>query len=307
MMGNEPAFALRSVVKRYTGFQLGPIDLSLAAGTVMGLIGPNGAGKTTLVDCVVGFARTDTGEARVFGVATDWDRVGWKREVGYVGGRRRFYERWSGRRNLEFVAGTYAVWDDPLVEALARRLELPLDQRVDRLSTGNRTKLMIVSAVGHRPGLLLLDEPFVGLDPLVRSEALDVLWQFLEERGISILFATHQLSDIERLADELASLDRGTVVANGSRDDVLEGWRRVTFAAATDVQALPGVVERGREGALHRVVTEDWGGTRLALNKLGATHVSATRMSLEEIAVSLMRRGRSARDAGGREAKEDVR
>jgi len=284
-----PAFALDGLTKHFPSFTLGPVDLSLEPGAVLALVGPNGAGKTTLINCIVGLARRDGGEVTVFGRPNLPNRADWKRDVGYVGELKGFYPDWSAARNLEFVREYYGTWDEALVARLVARFSLPLTKRVSQLSTGNRAKLALVAALGHCPRLLLLDEPFSGLDPLVRAEALDTLWESLEDGATAILYSTHILSDIARLADDIAFLIDGQVVLRQSRDGLVEAWRRITFGAPRQLADLPGVHRHRTDGRVQQVVSMDAERTVAALRDAGAQQVETARMTLDEIAVEIMK------------------
>ena len=285
----HPAFTLDGLTKRYPAFTLGPVTLSLDAGLVLALVGPNGAGKTTLINCIVGLARRDGGEVAVFGRPNLPNRTDWKRDIGYVGELKGFYPDWSAARNLAFVREYYQTWDEALVARLVARFALPLEKRVNQLSTGNRAKLALVAALGHRPRLLLLDEPFSGLDPLVRAEALDTLWESLEDGSTAILYSTHILSDIARLADEVAFLVDGRLVLRQSRDGLAEAWRRITFGASRSLDDLPGVHRHQTDGRVQQVVSVDAERTLAALHAAGAQQIEAARMTLDEIAVEIMK------------------
>ncbi len=203
------AFELHDVTKFFPDFQLGPLSLDLEPGMVLGYIGPNGSGKSTTMHCMMGLLRADAGEVTIFGRPNDLNKPEWKHDVGYVGDENPFYENWSCEKNLKFLRQFYPAWSDGLVDDLSHRFELKLDQKVKTLSTGNRVKLACICALAHQPKLLLLDEPTAGLDPVVRAELLDVLFEVLETGERAIFYSTHILSDISRLADDLVFLNEG--------------------------------------------------------------------------------------------------
>ncbi len=288
---SRPAFALDGVEKRYAGFTLGPISMTLEPGLVVGLIGPNGAGKTTTLSCIAGLVRPDAGTVEIFGRRNDPDDASWRSDIGLVGEEDGFYGRWTSRENLRFVGRCRPGYSEDRALAMARRLGLPLDRPFKQLSRGNRTKLAIVAALAHGPRLLLLDEPTAGLDPVVRAEVLDVLWELLEDGEHAILYSTHVLSDIARLADELVFLRDGSVVQRRAKDDLVEEWRRISFRLAAEEVALPGAVGHRRMRWEHQVVTRDHEATLAALAAAGAEAVETTRMTIDEIAVEIMREG----------------
>ncbi len=292
MTDRRPAAArLDGLTQRFEGFQLGPLDLTLEPGTVLALVGPNGAGKTTTLNCMAGLLVPDEGCIEVFGAPVHPARRSYRRDVGYVGEESGFFQRWSARRNLEVLARLLPGWSDDRARQLAERLGLPLDKAVNKLSRGNRTKLALVAALAHGPRLLLLDEPTAGLDPVVRSEVLDVLWEVTEDGEHAVLYSTHVLSDISRLADELAFLRDGRLVLRSGRDELAEGWRRVSFRWQPEAVELDGVVEHRRVRAEHQVITRDATATLQQLAELGAEAVEASRMTVDEIAVQILKEG----------------
>ena len=288
---SPPAVKLTGLTKNFEGFQLGPLDLVLEPGTVLALVGPNGAGKTTTLNCIAGLVVPNDGGIEVYGAPVHPTRTDYRREVGYVGEESGFFQRWTARRNLDFLARLLPGWSHDRARRFAERFALPLDKPVSKLSRGNRTKLALVAALAHGPRLLLLDEPTAGLDPVVRSEVLDVLWEITEDGEHAVLYSTHVLSDISRLADELAFLRDGQLVLRTGRDELSERWRRVSFRLQNADVELPGVVEHRRVRTEHQVITRDAEATLKRLSDLGAEAVEVSRMTVDEIAVQILKEG----------------
>jgi len=293
MNDHRPGAAARlsGLTKRWPGFQLGPLDLVLEPGTVLALVGPNGAGKTTTLNCMAGLIVPDEGGTEVYGSPVHPTLVEYRRDIGYVGEENGFFQGWKARRNLDFLAKLMPGWSKDRARRLAERFGLPMDKPVNKLSHGNRTKLALVAALAHGPRLLLLDEPTSGLDPVVRSEVLDVLWEITEDGEHAVLYSTHVLSDINRLADELAFLRDGQLVLRTGRDELSERWRRVSFRLQHEDVELTGVVEHRRVRAEHQVITRDSEATLQQLAELGAEAVEVSRMSVDEIAVQILKEG----------------
>ena len=293
------AASLRAVEKRYPDFHLGPISFGLAPGRVRALIGPNGAGKSTAMDVLAGLSRPSAGAVSVGGREVGFGDPEWKAEVGYASEQQPFYENWSAQRNLAFLASFYPSWSLDAQDRLTRRFELPLTKKVKELSKGNRVKMALIAALARRPRVLLLDEPTAGLDPLVRSELLDVLHEYLEDGGPAILYSTHILSDLGRLADDLTFIRNGTIVLDSQRHELEEGWRRLTFRhAGVSLPAVTGalLLDHRTQGSLHAAATPDFERAVDQLRALGATNIEAQRMPLEEVAVHVLR---GAAVAGG--------
>lgn len=286
------AFEFRQTVKRFPGFQLGPLDLALEAGKILAYVGLNGAGKTTTLNCLVGLLAPDAGRITVFGRPNDPRDPAWKHDLGFVGDRHVFYERWSAAENLRFVSGFYPAWSDRKAAALSARLRLPLDKRARDLSAGNRVKLSLVAALAHAPRLLVLDEPTAGLDPVVRQELLDELMEVIQDEERAVFYSTHVLADIRRLADELAFLDQGRVALRATPDDLEAAWRRINFRSGREVPAVAAVVHHRREGRDHQVISPDGAATLAHLSELGVEVGEVSRLGVEEIAVHILRGGR---------------
>jgi ABC-2 type transport system ATP-binding protein len=240
----------------------------------------------------MGLLRADSGQMRVFGRPNDLNHPEWKWDIGYVGDVQVFYERWSGRKNLSFLAQFYPNWSQTLAEKLAERFRLPLKKRAKDLSTGNRVKLSLVGALAHSPKLLLLDEPTSGIDPVVRSEVLDILFEIQESGDRAIFYATHILPEISRIADELAFIDNGEVWLRTPKDDLIEQWRKLSFRLSGDSRTWPEVVDHGRDGDDHHVITSDFNTTLAQLQAAGAENIQDFRLSIEEIAVQILKGGR---------------
>ena len=291
------ALSIRGLVKNFGDFRLGPLDLELERGTVLAYIGPNGAGKTTTLHCAMGLVRRDGGEILVDGCPNETERPEWKQNVGFVGEAQGHYQRWTVAKNLDFLSRFYTGWSEERATELARRFDLHLDKKVKDLSRGNKTKLALVAALAHDPDLLLLDEPTNGLDPVVRSEVLDVLWEFMEDGDKAILYSTHVLSDISRLADELVFVRDGHLVRRTTKDSLTEGWRRFSFRWSAGSRPLPEIRGGHRQrssGSDHEVISSDYEDTGAHLKELRAEGVQSTRMTLDEITLEILKEGHRA-------------
>ena len=210
-----PAIETAHLAKSY-GRARGIVDVTMRVepGEIFGFIGPNGAGKSTTIRALLGLIRKDSGEARIFGMDCERDRVRIAQEVGYLPSEVRYYDRMRARELVDFAASFYP---DPAAckargRALADRLDLDLGKRIDDMSLGNRKKVGIVQALLHEPRLIVLDEPTSGLDPLVQRSFLDLLREE-NKRGVTILFSSHVLSEVQRICDRVAIIREGRIVS----------------------------------------------------------------------------------------------
>jgi len=222
-----PAIRLRGVVKRF-----GPItavdglDLDVPEGTCVGLLGPNGAGKSTTMKMLTGQARPDEGELRVLGYALPRDSKQSRAQCGVVPQLDNLDTTLTVEQNLVVFAHLYRLGRGDRRPAVERALDLAnlrdrRDTRVDKLSGGMRRRLLIARALVHRPRLVLLDEPTVGLDPQVRQE-LWALIDRLRSEGTSVLMSTHYIEEAERLADTVVIMSHGRAVAEGPPHRLIE-------------------------------------------------------------------------------------
>ena len=284
-----PAFKLENTVKQYRGFKLGPLNLELQPGTVLGYVGPNGSGKTTTFHCMMGLVKTDGGEVEIFGQTNNPDKPAWKLDIGYVGDTQVFYENWSGGKNLRFLSQFYPDWSNNYAAELAKRFDLPLEKKAKTLSRGNRVKLSLVSALAHSPKLLLFDEPTLGLDPVVKAELLDVLFEILEDGNRSIFYSTHILTEISRIADEIAFLNDGQVFKRTTKEELLEKWRKITFKMPNKNIKVDAEASCQTIGENHQIISSDFEVSINHLKNLNAENIQENRMTFDEIAVQIIK------------------
>lgn len=221
----KKAIEVKNVVKKYDDkFELGPIDLEIPEGRIVGLIGENGAGKTTLIKTILNIIHSNEGTIKVFDKEIQKSESEIKEEIGVVLDNMFFPELLTPLDINSIMSGIYKKWDQNLFMKYMNDFSLPKKQMMKSMSKGMRKKLEIATALSHHPNLLILDEPTSGLDPVVRNEVLDLFLNFLQDEHHTILLSTHITSDLEHIADHIVFLDQGKIVLNKSRDEIIDHY-----------------------------------------------------------------------------------
>jgi ABC-2 type transport system ATP-binding protein len=231
-----PIVQLSSITKYFSTVPvLDRLDWQVMPGQVIGLLGRNGAGKSTLLECLLGLRETDNGSVTIYGedVAALSDAT--RARIGYVPQKSDLFEWMTPRQMLDYCKALYPRWNDAKVNALLVRwgFDKPMqDRAIGKLSGGEQQRLSIIRALGPDPELLILDEPVSALDPVGRRDFLRELIDGVIERGTTVVFSTHILSDLERIALDVAFLKDGKIALQGPLDDLLEGARRLAEPGA---------------------------------------------------------------------------
>lgn len=233
----DNAAELHSVRKVYKDFQLGPLDLAVPAGTIVGLVGENGAGKTTTLKILTGVNPPDSGRAELLGGSPRDASI--RARVGTVFEDAYFYEGMNAAHIGRSMAGIFGSrWNQDAFDGYLKRFGLDAGKRVKEYSRGMRMKLSLATALAHEPDLLVLDEPTAGLDPVVRGEILDLFLEFIQDERHSILMSSHITSDLEQIADSIAYLHHGKLLFHEDKDALMQEYGLLR-CSETDLQRLP--------------------------------------------------------------------
>ncbi len=274
---------------------LDAVTLTVEQGQVVGLLGRNGAGKTTLIRIAMGMLAPQTGAVRAFGEDPRGDVVGVRRRIGYVSEVQELPAYMSVRDVLGLHRSLYPTWDDALAERLGSRFHLPAGARIGKLSKGQARQVALLCAISHRPELLVLDEPAGGLDPAARREFLETSIEYLSEAGSTILFSSHHMSDVERMASRLLMIHDAQVWIDSAVADVREGYCLALLPAdLPDARArllsLEGCLcARERDGAWRAIFERDPDEcTALLARELDVPGARCVRVGLEEMFIELV-------------------
>ena len=265
------------------------ISLTIPQGGVFGLVGGNGAGKTTLIKHILGLYRPQSGTVRVMGIDPTADPPAVLKQVGYLSEDRDLPGWMQIQELMSYLRAFYPDWDDRFVGELMEMFDLRPQQLIKSLSRGQLARVGLLAALAHRPKLLLLDEPSSGLDPVVRRDILGAVIRTVADEGRTVIFSSHLLDEVERVADRVAMLHAGAVVL----DDTLENLkteRRVLTLRFTIVSANPpmiaGALPLTGEGREWKYLThEPLERVRRDLQQQSAELIDELPPSLEEIFV----------------------
>jgi ABC-2 type transport system ATP-binding protein len=309
------AYALqtRDLVKTYStgislfGKKINAVDglsLNVPEGSIYGLLGRNSAGKTTTIRMAMGLASPTAGNVRVFGLDPfrDPDRVRVLQQVGYVPEDKILVPSLTVRQLFELNRTFYAsTWSENLARKVCERLELPLNLTFARASLGNKTKTALATAIAQRSRLLILDEPTTGLDPVALDELLRLLVEDCTAEGRTVFLSTHQLPEIEKIADYIGIMDRGRLLLEGRLDDIRSSFRRLVVTGASLPAMGPQILSVTRDADATRYILRcEPAEFEQLLASDGAKVIESGPLSLSEIFLELCRTSENTEEAEAR-------
>jgi len=223
----KPRIEIKGLVKRYGSITaIDGVDLEINEKGVFGLLGPNGAGKTTLIGCILGLLDYESGSILIDGSQINPASIQFKQKIGIVPQEIALYDNLSGLSNLKFFGSLYGLSGQELDNRAKELLELIglYDRRNHRVSTysgGMKRRLNLAAGLIHKPEIILMDEPTVGIDPQSRNLIYELV-DSLKAQGITILYTTHYMDEAERLCDRIAIIDLGRIIAQGTLEELIE-------------------------------------------------------------------------------------
>lgn len=287
---DSPAIECQAVTKNYgSGRGVFDLDLVVNRGEVFGFIGSNGAGKTTTIRLLMDLIRPDRGTVRITGLDAHRDSLAVKRRVGYLPGELAQFPGVRASYVIGLLAGLRGGVNPERITALAKRFDIDLGRKYEELSHGNKQKVALIQAFMHEPELLILDEPTLGLDPLMQRE-FRTLVRESATAGTTVFLSSHVLSEVEQICDRVALISRGRLVQVGSLAE-LRAVRAHRIEArfegelgADEVGSLPGVSEAAIDD--HRFTCTVQGPIAPLLHRLdeaGVVELDSHEMTLEEV------------------------
>jgi ABC-2 type transport system ATP-binding protein len=263
--GNAPALRTAGLGRRY-GHVWGLRDctLTVPAGAVAGLVGPNGAGKTTLLQMIIGLLQPTEGQLEVFGDTSRANSAEALARVGYVAQDHPLYRDFSVADMFHLGRAMNPSWDQGVATARMDALDIPLKRKVKTLSGGQQAQVSLAMALAKRAPLLALDEPVSSLDPIARLDFMREVMAATADTGVTVVLASHVVSELERLCDWLIVLTGGRVQLAGPVDDLIAAHRLLTVPRATPDAEIPGLPIHRTDSDRHSTVLVRTDPARLA-------------------------------------------
>lgn len=270
------------------------VSFEIKKGETFGFLGPNGAGKTTTIRCLMNFLHPNSGKIIILGKDSNKDSVYLKSKIGYLPGNVRLNNGWTGEEHIRFVESVRGKSDN--ARDLAKKFDLDTSKKFKNLSSGNKQKLGLVLALMSEPEIIIMDEPTVGLDPLLQSLIYEVL-EGLRKKGVTILISSHNLNEVERLCDRVGIIRAGQMVAvepvgqlEGKRLHKIEvrfadSFKKSEFdiSGVEKIEEIPGGLIITSGGDLNKLIS--------VISKHKVVDLEITHASLEEIFLKFYEKG----------------
>jgi ABC-type multidrug transport system ATPase subunit len=293
----ECAIETVALRKSFKGHEaLRGLNLTVPRGSVFGFLGRNGAGKTTTIKILMGLAKADQGEARIFGIAPGDDDSGalLRRRIGFVPEDKELYPYMTVEEIIRFSRPFFPQWRDDLERRYLKTFDLPPKKKIPDLSKGMRSKLMLLLAIARGSELLILDEPTDGLDPVVAEEVLRGLIALSASDGTTIFFSSHQLAEVEQIADRITIINQGRSIISGELEDLKRQYQRIKVVFAdgipADLRWAQGADRIRNEGRMVSILSGRNSEEIMAQARaLPGTSVDTYPVTLRELFLELMR------------------
>lgn len=283
---NETVIAVQDLRVSYGKHPvLNGVNLEVPKGSIFGFLGRNGAGKTTLIKTLLGLLKAESGSCRILGTDAASDPLTIRRKVGYMAEDQRMYGWMRVEQIVKWVSRFYPNWDAKLTEELLGVLELPKKTKVRALSKGQNSKLALLLALGHRPEVVILDDPTLGLDPIARKEFLRYVIRLLQSNSVTVFFSSHLLYEIEPVADMIAILDKGRIIKAQKTLELRDEVRRLILSDSRGIDwKQADVLDAAADGDRLAVTVENYSQAGRRIREMaGSSLVREAALNLDEI------------------------
>lgn len=258
-MMSDAAIVMDRLTKSYGAAPvLKDLSLSIPEGQTFALLGRNGAGKTTAIRILLGLLSADSGSVRVAGLDPAREPIAVRKKVGYLAEDQVMYGWMTPTELCHFLSAFYPTWDHAWANECLTRFDIPPYAKIGRLSKGQSVKLGLAVAMAHRPPIVILDDPALGLDPIARKEFNRDLVEHLQASGSTVLYSSHLLAEVEAVADGVAILDRGTIVRTSPTEELREQVKLVLVerAALSGIEPPNGLLDVRGDGSRVSLVVD---------------------------------------------------
>lgn len=235
----EDVLTVSEISKSFSDFHLGKVSFSIKENCITGFLGKNGAGKTTLIKIILDLIKKDSGKITFFSGKFKNNTEMIKNKIGVVLDDGFYYDTLTLNEMKSLIASSYKYWDEKRYQEFLNKFGLNPKQSISTLSKGMKLKYSLALALSHGADLLIMDEPTSGLDPKIRKELMEILLEFVEEKGKSVFFSTHITSDLERCADEIIIINNGKIVKQSSKDDLIDSYK-IVKGTLKDLESIKG-------------------------------------------------------------------
>jgi ABC-2 type transport system ATP-binding protein len=262
------------------------VDLEVPKGSIFGFLGRNGTGKTTTIKTMLGLQKPLKGRCVIGGLDSFTQTLDVRKRIGFMAEDQQMYGWMKVGRIIKWVAGFYSDWDYKFADELAERLGISKKTKVKALSKGQNSSLALLLALGHRPDIVILDDPTLGLDPIARKDFLRHVIDLLQSNGVTVFFSSHLLYEIEPVADHIAILDDGVIIKASRTEQLRDSVRKfvLTPKPDADFQELLGVLDVLKIGDNVSITFEDCDDEkRNRLKGMSANGMTEVALNLDEI------------------------
>lgn len=278
---------IQNVEKKIDRFQLGPINLNIYPGTITALVGNNGSGKSTLFKMMMDLVNFDKGSIEIFNKNVNSHDESWKKDIAYQPQTQIGFDAFTGNQLRDLISEWYPNWDEQLFIKIVNLLDISLTNRFSKLSQGNQQKLVLALTIARNTKILLLDEPTSFLDIPSKKALIDLLIDWMEQDERSIIFASHQADDIQKIADYITVLKHGRLIGHYEKEQLVQSYKRIWIEQPLNDNHIPGEIVREE----HSIISNNLEQTEQYLIENEINILKVTAIDLEESISLLLERG----------------